>query len=346
MADAEYDYVIVGSGAGGAPLAARLARRGFRVLVLEAGGWDQPKDAQVPALHPLSTEDPALSWAFYVHHYSDEGREKQDTKYEADRGGVFYPRAATVGGCTMHNAMITVTGPASDWDQVAQRVGDPSWSAEAMREYFKRVERCTYRKPPGFGHPDPGDHGYDGWLTTSWPDVGLALGDKQLLKVLLDALVESKAAGIEGFPELLRDFLHGRLREHFDPNDVRNQRRSPEGLALIPTAIRDGQRCGPRQLLEEVRKEVERQQRPDHLTIWTDTLATEVLFEEPAGPGGRPRAVGVKYLKGKHLYQAHPRRGDGPGTEGVVRCRRERRAARGTGAARHRRPRRTARRGR
>src|SRR5579871_4263524 len=33
----EYDYVIVGSGAGGAPLAGELARKGYRVCVLEAG---------------------------------------------------------------------------------------------------------------------------------------------------------------------------------------------------------------------------------------------------------------------------------------------------------------------
>jgi choline dehydrogenase len=32
-----YDYIVVGSGAGGGPLAARLAKRGFNALVLEAG---------------------------------------------------------------------------------------------------------------------------------------------------------------------------------------------------------------------------------------------------------------------------------------------------------------------
>jgi hypothetical protein len=32
------EYIVVGSGAGGGTVAARLAERGFRVLVLEAGG--------------------------------------------------------------------------------------------------------------------------------------------------------------------------------------------------------------------------------------------------------------------------------------------------------------------
>ncbi|MFW6050122.1 MAG: FAD-dependent oxidoreductase, partial [Myxococcota bacterium] len=37
-----YDAVIVGSGFGGAVSAARLAERGFRVLVLERGPWWGP----------------------------------------------------------------------------------------------------------------------------------------------------------------------------------------------------------------------------------------------------------------------------------------------------------------
>ena len=34
----DFDYIIIGSGAGGGPLAANLARAGFKVMLLEAGG--------------------------------------------------------------------------------------------------------------------------------------------------------------------------------------------------------------------------------------------------------------------------------------------------------------------
>jgi choline dehydrogenase-like flavoprotein len=58
------DAVIVGSGAGGAPLAARLALAGLKVVVLEAGGQWSPRDdfaTDEVAQAPLFWTDERLS---------------------------------------------------------------------------------------------------------------------------------------------------------------------------------------------------------------------------------------------------------------------------------------------
>ncbi len=63
-----YDYIVVGSGAGGGPLAARLGLAGNKVLVIEAGGDIAPTDwnISVPYVNSKASEDPQISWDFYV----------------------------------------------------------------------------------------------------------------------------------------------------------------------------------------------------------------------------------------------------------------------------------------
>jgi hypothetical protein len=63
-----YDYIVVGSGPGGAPLAARLGLAGFQVLVIEAGADQAPIDVNitVPYLNAKASEDPNISWKFLV----------------------------------------------------------------------------------------------------------------------------------------------------------------------------------------------------------------------------------------------------------------------------------------
>jgi hypothetical protein len=70
-----YDYIVVGSGAGGGPLAANLVVQGYRVLLIEAGSDPESYHYQVPSFHALSTEDEEMAWKFFVHHY-DTGEQR------------------------------------------------------------------------------------------------------------------------------------------------------------------------------------------------------------------------------------------------------------------------------
>src|SRR6186713_2504320 len=77
-ANKTYEYIVVGTGPGGGPLAANLARAGHSVLLLEAGD-DQGDNANVTqvANFNLAGNDPKLSWDFWVRHFDDDADELQ-----------------------------------------------------------------------------------------------------------------------------------------------------------------------------------------------------------------------------------------------------------------------------
>ena len=86
--DNAFEYVIVGAGAGGGPLAARLARAGHRVLLLEAGSDAGDRlTYQIPAWHVLASEDAAMRWDYFVQHYDDPTQAARDDKLVRDGAG-------------------------------------------------------------------------------------------------------------------------------------------------------------------------------------------------------------------------------------------------------------------
>jgi choline dehydrogenase len=282
-----FDYVIVGSGAGGGPLAANLALAGFRVLLLEAGGEEETYDYQVPAFHARASEDERFAWNFYVRHYADDVQQKRDEKFRAVRDGVLYPRCATLGGCTAHSAMIVIYPHNSDWDHIAQVTGDRSWNADNMRRYFERLESCEYVPPAEI----ESRHGFHGWLATNVADPLLVVRDA-VLQTLVGAALRESFASLGGSTTRVRE----RLEAGLDPNDWRLVLQSGEGVCVVPLSTHQGRRVGSREYIRKVQQAC-----PDLLVVRTHALATRVLLDE------HNRATGVEYLAGERLYRADPR---------------------------------------
>ncbi len=249
-----------------------------------------------------------MAWNFFVHHYDTD--EKRDPKYREEQGGVLYPRAGTLGGCTAHNAMITVVPHDSDWDDIAHRTNDESWHADNMWKYWQRVERCLYQKAPPPGQSDPAGHGFNGWLGTSKVDPSVALGDRGVMGTIVATL--SRAARRFWYRGLFHRIIHF-LTTGDDPNDLRN-RAAYEGVTTtIPLATVKGKRNGTREFIRSVQEKY-----PDRLIVKMSNLATRVILDDDK------RALGVECWEGKDLYRAGPNAAKQPKYEKKeYRCARE-----------------------
>lgn len=320
--NAEFEYIVVGSGAGGGTLAARLAEYGHKVLLLEAGGDPVtlkgsdpaypdmnrlPEDYEVPVFHPFASENSAMSWDFFVRHYTNQQLQEKDPKWVKDFdgkdvNGVLYPRAGTLGGCTAHNAQIMIYPQNDDWKYMETLTGDSSWSPENMRKYFIRMENCHHR--PGWRflynllRINPTKHGFRGWLHTEKALPEAALEDKGIQEFI----AETVAAEIEDAGTSLAERLAWQVRGHADPNDWRLVKDESTGLRYPPLSTNKHKRTGARERVLDVSKRM-----PNNLKVELDALVSKVLFDD------QNRAIGVEYIKGARLYRASRKPSPDPG---------------------------------
>jgi choline dehydrogenase-like flavoprotein len=120
---AEADYVVVGSGAGGATAAVTLARGGARVALVEAGAWREPQDYPHSAYGAM--RDLLEEWSTQV-----------------TVGRALWPvvQARTMGGTTVVNSAICVRTPEDIFAQWEREHG-VSGLRDRVLAAEERVER-------------------------------------------------------------------------------------------------------------------------------------------------------------------------------------------------------------
>ncbi|KAH6643469.1 hypothetical protein BKA67DRAFT_527888 [Truncatella angustata] len=320
-----YEYVVVGSGAGGGPVAARLALAGHKTLLIEAGD-DQGTNVNytVPAYNAKVSEDEKVAWNFFVRHYADDEQQARDwkTSYDTVDGGVYtgleppegstmkgtlYPRTGTLGGCTAHNALIAVYPHQSDFEYIANLTGDSSWSPSNMRTYFEKLEKNQYLTAGIEGH------GYNGWLETETPPLSIVLGDTNLLSVLTGGAYA--LGNLTGGLEYVTELLTG------DANADTLARDQEPGYYQIPLSTNDASRTGSREFVVAVRDAVNDDGTKMYpLDVRLNCHVTKVVFDNSTTP---PTTTGVEFLDGAHLYSASPLSDGATGTAGSATASRE-----------------------
>lgn len=306
-----YDYIVIGSGPGGGPLAARLAEAGFSVLLVDAGD-DHGTDSivEIPLFQTFASEYTPITWQFFVNHYADPTVAMRDPKFTwkqpngtfwvgpdppagSEPLGIYYPRASTLGGCAEHNALVALYPSEDDWDTIANITGDSSWAASNMRQYWEKLENNQYLTP---GTAAAAGHGFDGWLDTTLTDMNLVFDDRRWTSLVKGAAIEMGeilASAVLNSVEAITALLIT------DANSDATTRDSTSGLFQLPLSVTNTTRArsSPRNFMLSTASDFK-------LNIQLSTFVTRVLFEPT--PAMVPRAIGIEYITGSHLYSAAP----------------------------------------
>ncbi len=149
-----YDHIIVGSGAGGAVLAARLSEDPERsVLLLEAGPDFAHRD-QLPEEIKYAYGRDQNIWARAFGYSTRFGWDfrARGTDLAPE---IFIPRGKIIGGSTSVNAQIFLRGVPEDYDNWAAG-GNDQWSFERLLPYFCKLETdLDYGRAPYHGSDGP-----------------------------------------------------------------------------------------------------------------------------------------------------------------------------------------------
>ena len=206
---ADCDYLVIGSGAAGAVVAARLSEDpDVRVVLLEAGGTDRTPLSRLPGLGFAIGAHPRFNWGFAT----------EPVATMADRSLVFL-QGKMIGGSSSINGMIYTRGHSREYD-LWRQMGCEGWSSADLLPYFRRSEGNSRGEGPWHGGSGPVK------VRPARPELPIC-----------DAFLEAaEAAGYPVLDDLNADTVDG--FGYYDINAARGRRMSSARSYLTPAAGR------------------------------------------------------------------------------------------------------------
>lgn len=203
------DYLVVGSGAAGAVVAARLSEDpDVSVMLLEAGGRNDSLLLRLPGLGFAAANHPRFNWSF-----------RADPVPGMENRELTWLQGRVLGGSSSINGMIYTRGHSREYD-IWRQMGCTGWAFEDLLPYFRRSEANERGDGPWHGGAGPLH------VRRARPDLPIC-----------DAFLA--AAAEDGFPVL--DDLNTDAGEGFalyDINAGRGRRMSAAAAYLEPAAGR------------------------------------------------------------------------------------------------------------